>query len=342
MSAGPDAGTAAGAEAAIAGGGRIVDSGFSPAWWLKNPHLQTLWPVLLRPRPAVAFERERVELADGDFVDVDWCGSGARLALILHGLEGSSRSPYALGLVSTLAARGWRAGVFHFRGCSGSLNRLPRSYHSADTADLDTVVMRLTGARPDRPVCVIGVSLGGNVLLKWLAERGAGAPVTAAAAVSVPFDLAAVAARLERGLSRLYQWHLVSALKEKMRRKLELRPMAIRLQDFENARTLHEFDDRVTAPLHGFADADDYYRRASCGPALHRIARPTLIIQAADDPFMSPGVVPDAGALSAHVTLELSPCGGHVGFVAGAVPGRARYWLERRIPEYLEDVTRDA
>ncbi|HSS65309.1 MAG TPA: alpha/beta fold hydrolase, partial [Gammaproteobacteria bacterium] len=198
---------------------------------------------------------------------------------------------------------------------------------------------RLVAREGGKPLSLIGFSLGGNVLLKWLAETGAAAPVDAAVAVSVPFSLAAVASRLERGASRLYQWRLLSALKRRMRRKLAFRPLPPGIGDFSAARTFHQFDDKVTAPLHGFVDADDYYRRASCGPILHRVRRPTLIIHALDDPFMLPGVVPEAGDLSPQIRLELSPRGGHVGFIAGELPGLPRYWLEERIPRFLDEIS---
>lgn len=332
----------AGAETQMASRGAVVESGFTPAWWLRNPHLQTLWPVLFRRHPRPVLERERVELPDGDFIDIHWTGQGERLALILHGLEGGSDSHYARGLLDCLARRGFRAGVVHFRGCSGALNRLARSYHSGDTGDLAYVASRITARSGGRPFSLVGFSLGGNVLLRWLAEMGAKAPVDAAVAVSVPFYLAEVASKLERGASRLYQWRLVSALKRKMRRKLKLRPLPPEIGDFAPARTFHQFDDMVTAPLHGFVDADDYYRRASCAPLLSRVRRPTLIIHAADDPFMTPRAVPEVAALSPQVRLELSRRGGHVGFIAGKFPGRPRYWLEERIPRFLEEVMRDA
>ncbi len=321
--------------------GSIVESEFVPAWWLKGPHSQTLWPVLLGRRPKLRLERERIELPDGDFIDIDWSGRGDRLALILHGLEGSSQSHYARGLLGALAGRGYRAGVVHFRGCSGPLNRLARNYHSGDTADLAYVVARMLERRGGELLSLVGFSLGGNVLLKWLAETGAAAPVDAAVAVSVPFSLADVAARLERGGSRLYQWRLVLALKRKMRRKMGSRPLPPGVRNFAADRTFHQFDDHVTAPLHGFDGADDYYRRASCLPLLKHVRRPTLIIHALDDPFMTPAVVPEATDLSPRIRLELSARGGHVGFVAGTLPGRARYWLEDRIPNYFEEVTRD-
>ena len=336
------ASTAAGVADTTSGGvaGGLVNSAFVPAWWLKDPHLQTLWPALCRLRPNVTLDRERIELADGDFVDLDWNRGGTqRIALILHGLEGGSRSRYARGMVAALERRGWRTGVLHFRGCSGSLNRLARNYHSGDTADLSFVVAHIRKRWPGAPLAIIGYSLGGNVLLKWLAEQRQAAPVVAAVAVSVPFSLADVATRLERGASRIYQWRLLSDLKRKMRCKFKARPLPLSLADVETGTTFWEFDHRVTAPLHGFADAAAYYREASCGPVLRHIARPTLIIHALDDPFMLESVVPAADALSPQVRMELSQKGGHVGFIGGGVPFRPRYWLEERIPRFLDDLT---
>ncbi|HEY5701626.1 MAG TPA: hydrolase [Gammaproteobacteria bacterium] len=316
-------------------------SKFQPAWWLPSAHLQTLWPALFRLRPRPPTSRERMELDDGDFVDLDWaCGPGHRTALILHGLEGSSRSHYARSMLSTLNARGWRAGVMHFRGCSGELNRLPRNYHSGDTRDLDFVAERIRQRWPDTPLAVIGFSLGGNVLLKWLAERRAAAPVSAAVAVSVPFQLDKVASRLGAGASRLYQWRLLSGLRRKMYKKLRERPLPITRDAVDAGKDFFSFDDRITAPLHGFAGADDYYRKSSCGQYLRTIEKPTLVIHALDDPFMVEDVVPAAAATSAYVRLEVSCGGGHVGFVSGVNPLRPRYWLEERIPQFLDDVVR--
>lgn len=320
----------------------IIQSGFSPAWWLRSGHLQTLWPALFRILPRPRTWRQRLELSDGDFIDIDWMpGHGERTALILHGLEGNSRSHYARGMLATLDARGWRAGVMHFRGCSGHLNRLPRNYHSGDTADLDFAVKRLRQRRPGAPLVLIGYSLGGNVLLKWLAERGADALAAAAVAVSVPFQLETVTHRLAAGTSRVYQWRLLSALRRKMYKKLRTRPMPVGPQDVSAGHDFFGFDDRITAPLHGFADAMSYYRESSCGRFLTGIRRPTLIIHALDDPFMIPEVVPPAESLSDDVRVEVSPHGGHVGFISGGTPLRPRYWLEERIPRFLEEVTGD-
>jgi predicted alpha/beta-fold hydrolase len=300
--------------------------------------LQTLWPTFFRSPPRLPLRRERIELVDGDFVDLDWTtgASSGPIVLVLHGLEGSSASPYALGLLGACQQRGWRGGVLHFRGCSGVANRLDRGYHSGDTADLEQVVSRLRGREAQTPLVVVGYSLGGNVLLKWLGERpGARRPVRAAVAISVPFDLAGVADRLERGASRVYQWHLVRAMRASVLRKFHGRPAPVDLAAVARARTFRSFDDAVTAPLHGFAGVDDYYARASCRQFLSGIATPTLIVHALDDPFTTPAIVPRSDELPAAVRLEVSEHGGHVGFIGEGAPCRPRYWLEERIPAFV-------
>ena len=316
-------------------------SGFRPAWWLPGPHLQTLWPALFRRRGKPRLVRERLELPDGDFLDLDWNGpdpADAPLAVLLHGLEGSSASPYAWGMLAAFKRRGWPAAVMHFRGCGGEPNRLARSYHSGETGDLAHVVETLGRRAPGRPVFVAGVSLGGNVLLKWLGETGAEAPLAGAAAVSVPLDLGRCADRLERGLSKGYRRFLVRELHRSVRAKFGgWRESPIDLARLSRWRTFREFDDHVTAPLHGFAGAEDYYRRASSGPFVARIRVPTLVVQARDDPFLPDDPPPPS---SSSVRWEVFPRGGHAGFVAGALPGRPRYWLEERIPAFFEEALR--
>ena len=317
--------------------GRRIASGFRAAWWLSSPHLQTVWPTLCRPPPEVAVERERLELDDGDFIDLDSTmrREGPRL-LVLHGLEGCSRSHYVRGLLAAMHARGWRATAMHFRGCSGEPNRSSRTYHSGETGDLSRVVRELRRREAQTPLCVAGYSLGGNVLLKWLGEQGAEAEVEAAVAVSVPFLLDVAAVRLTRGLSRFYQWYLLRLMRRKLVAKFgRWEQPPIDISGYRSWRTMSAFDDAVTAPLHGFRDAGDYYRRSSARRYLGAIARPTLILHARDDPFMSDAVIPGAGELSESTVLELSERGGHVGFIGGASPAEAEYWLERRIPEFL-------
>lgn len=310
---------------------------FKVAWWLKNPHLQTLWPTFVRRKKSLQLFRERVELQDGDFIDLDWYGSekNSPIVFILHGLEGSANSPYANGMLQALTEQKWRGVVIHFRGCSGEVNRLSRSYHSGDTVDLATIVNIIHEREPEATLAAIGYSMGGNVLLKWLGETGINNPLSAAAAVSVPFLLADCVARLQQGFSKVYEKHFMKSLCEKMRGKFDLQPPPFPLAPLESLRTLRDFDDKVTAPLHGFDGADDYYKRSSSRQFLKSIQVPTLILQAKDDPFMSATVIPDVAELSSHIILEATEHGGHVGFIMGAFPWSPEYWLETRIPNFL-------
>lgn len=316
---------------------RIAD--FRPAWWLPGPHLQTVWPTLCRCRPRLSLRRERLELPDGDFLDLDWTpGDDGPIVIILHGLEGSSDSGYARGLLAAITARGWQGGVLHFRGCSGEPNRLRNSYCAGTTHDVAYVVDGLRQREPDRPMACVGYSIGGNVLLKWLGETGAVAPLQAAVAVSVPFLLESAASRMQQGFSRLYQHYLLRNLRASYRRKFrQLADPPVPLREAGKLRDFYGYDDKITAPLHGYAGVYDYYDRASCRQYLAGIATPTLILHAVDDPFMWPSATPIASELSAAIQLELSPQGGHVGFVAGSAPWQTRYWLEERIPEFLAD-----
>lgn len=257
--------------------------------------------------------------------------------LVLHGLEGSSDSHYARGLLAAVRDRGWTCVLMHFRGCGGEPNRLPRSYHSGETGDTAHVAALLRTRFPGRPLAVVGYSLGGNVLLKWLGEAGARAPVDCAVAVSVPFELSAADDRLERGFSRFYQWWLLRSLAGSLLDKVERGTLPTAFAAHARARTFRAFDDAVTAPLHGFAGVDDYYGRSSSRQYLAGIRVPTLILHALDDPFLFPRAVPAPSEVPAAVTLEVYPRGGHVGFVGGPWPWRAEYWLERRIPAFIAD-----
>ena len=283
--------------------------------------------------------RERFETPDGDFVDVDWRAgrAGAPLLLVLHGLEGSARSHYIGGLFELAAARGWRAGVLYFRSCSGELNRLARFYHSGDTGDLDHVLRVLADREPGSRVVCVGISIGGNVLLKWLGEQGEDAPppLAGAVAISVPFDLVACARVMDRGLQkRLYTASFMRSFRRKTRAKARAYPGFVDLRAALRARTFAAYDRVVTAPLHGFADEVDYWRRASSGPYLASIRRPTLLVNAFDDPFIPAASLPDPRALPSAVRAEYVPHGGHVGFVEGR-PWRATSWAERRAVEFL-------
>lgn len=301
-------------------------SAYRAPWWLPGGHLQTLYAAL-GPAPRVTWRRERWDTPDGDFIDLDWAAGGAGPLLVLfHGLEGGSSSHYARRIAAHAQARGWRTVVPHFRGCSGAANRLARAYHSGDSAELDWILRRL------RPDCAAGVSLGGNVLLKWLGEQGDGAAqvVRRAVAVSAPVDLAASGAALERGLNRsLYARHFLVTLRAKAAGMIARHGLTIDARRVARTRTLHEFDDLVTAPLHGFRDADDYWTRASSAPWLERIRVPTLLLNALNDPFLPRAALERATRrIGAQVVLEFPASGGHAGF-----PGRGR-WLARRLLEF--------
>ncbi|WP_330216810.1 hydrolase [Stutzerimonas azotifigens] len=324
------------------------DAPFAPAWWLPGPHLQTLWGPFCRQGEALVRRRERLWLADGDFLDLDWHAEDHRqapLVLVLHGLTGSSDSHYVLGLQGRLAARGWTSVAANWRGCSGEPNLLPRAYHSGASDDLAEVIAHLQYSHPGRPLFAVGYSLGGNVLLKHLGESGDACPLSGAVAVSVPFRLDQCADRVGLGFSRLYQAHFMRAMVDYVQVKLQrFRHEGLhdhfaaleKLGPLKGMRTFWDFDGRITAPLHGFTDADDYYRRSSSRYYLGGIRVPTLLIQSADDPFVFPHSLPAAEELSASTRLELHARGGHVGFVEGT-PWRPGYYLERRIPAWLAE-----
>jgi uncharacterized protein len=290
----------------------------------------------------LALRRERVQTRDGDFVDLDWLAApvsaSAPLLLVLHGLEGSCRSHYVHGLLEHGRRLGWAGVLLNFRSCSGEPNRLPRFYHSGDTEDLDEIVHLLTAREPERAIVAAGVSLGGNVLLKWLGERGDAAPVAAAVGVSVPFDLEQCARALDRGFQKwVYTANFMRTFRQKVRAKARQHGAFVDLAAVRRARTFAAYDRVVTAPLHGFADEVDYWRRASCAPYLAKVRRPTLLISAVDDPFVPASALPNPRALPPNVALEVTERGGHVGFVEGP-PWRVTSWAERRAVEFLQDV----
>jgi predicted alpha/beta-fold hydrolase len=285
-----------------------------------------------------------VTTPDGDFVDLDWQDGapGAPLVLVLHGLEGCARSHYVVGVLDLVRARGWRGVVLNFRSCSGELNRLPRFYHSGDTADLDLVVQRLVQREGDVRLAIVGVSLGGNVLVKWLGERGDRVPaaVEAGVGISVPFDLAACAEVLRRrGFGRwVYTANFLRSMRAKVAEKARAYPGFVDLEAVRRARTFHDYDAAVTAPLHGFASARDYWTRASCKPYVAGVRRPLLLINAVDDPFIPLSCLPDPRTLPPGVRAEFTPHGGHVGFWEGAWPWQVRPWAERRAVDFVAGV----
>lgn len=314
-------------------------SAFKPAWWLPNAHAQTLWPYLFRKKLQLKLIRERLELPDGDFVDLCWTDRHAKtIVIIFHGLEGSIDSHYARGIIPAVYNQGWTAVFMHFRGCSGEHNRLPRSYHSGDTGDINFLINTLSRRYPKANLFALGYSLGGNALLKYLGEDEAAKPLKGAVAVSVPFDLANGSLRLERGLSRLYQRHLIKRLRSKLISKFKGMDAPVALENITCLNTFMRFDNFITAPLHGFRDAADYYTRSSSRQFLKNIRIPTLILHAQDDPFMTPEGIPGVNELSGDIRFELSRHGGHVGFVGGINPFKPVYWVEQRITEFIEEI----
>lgn len=319
-----------------------MSTGFHAPRWLRDPHAQTLWGKFLRRDRSPATRCERWELPDGDFLDIHRLDGdpGRPRLVLLHGLEGSVHSHYVRGFFGEAQRHGLAADLVIFRSCGDEHNRLLRSYHSGETGDIGRVLATLIGAEPDRPIILAGVSLGGNVLLKHLGEQGASIArqIKAAAALSTPFDLAEGCRHLEQGFSRVYQWHFLRTLRRKAREKAARFPGQIRIEQVNAARTLWEFDDAVTAPVHGFASAADYYARSSSLGFLKEIRVPTLLISAADDPFLPASVldrVRTVAAENARLVLEFSPHGGHVGFVGGPFPWAADYYAEARAVGFL-------
>jgi hypothetical protein len=311
----------------------------SPAW-LPGGHLQTLYAALFLRGPQVAYRRERWELDDGDFLDVDWVNGPdhAPLLALFHGLEGSSASPYARNLMHAVECRGWRGVVINFRGCSGEPNRLPRAYFAGDSAEVGNVLARLRACFQDTPIHAVGISLGGNALLKWLGEAGNSARqlVSSAAAVSAPLDMNAAGAALDRGLNRrVYTAYFLSTLKAKSLAKAARFPGLLDAEAIRAATTFREFDTLVTAKLHGYRDAEDYWTRTSSKPLLRDIAVSTLLLNARNDPFLPSWALPNAHEVSGSVVLQQPETGGHVGFPSGPFPGHAG-WLPQRLLAFLD------
>jgi predicted alpha/beta-fold hydrolase len=309
----------------------------------------TVFASVARVFPRPRAHRERWELPDGDFLDVDRYearggAADTAVAVVCHGLEGSSRAPYVRGLVALALSRDLAALALNFRGCSGTPNRLARNYHSGETGDLSYAVARLAAERPGRPILLAGFSLGGNVVVKYLGERGADLPaeVRGGAAISVPFDLAASARAVDGPgfWNWVYRERFMRRLRRKALEKARRFPDAIDGAAVARARTFAEFDELVTARLFGFASADDYWRRSSSGPFLAGVRRPLLALSSLDDPIVPAETIPAAAAkANPHVTLEATQAGGHVAFVSGA-PFWPSYWAERRAVEFLARLAR--
>ena len=315
---------------------------YSPAWWVPGGHLQTLWGKLFRRQPVAPTVLERWDTPDGDFLELYRLVAkpSAPRVLLLHGLEGSIRSHYAQGLLNEAARRGWGADLLIFRSCGSELNRTRRFYHSGETTDVAFVLERISREFPFAPLGMVGVSLGGNVLLKFLGERGKDLPngLRGAATISVPFDLARSSKRINRGFSRLYQRFFLGSLRRKAAEKAKRFPDLAPVDRIASLATLEDFDNLITGPLHGFADAQDYYARSSSLPYLQAIKLKTLLISAVDDPMLPPEVLDEvreiAGKNSA-LEIEFVQNGGHAGFVTGSVPWRPFYYAEYRVGEFL-------
>ncbi|HVO88989.1 MAG TPA: alpha/beta fold hydrolase [Casimicrobiaceae bacterium] len=309
--------------------------------WLRGGHAQTIYPSYLK-RERAPLRRERVFTADGDFWDFDWLDTPATpdapLVVLFHGLEGGSGSHYARALMHLLAQRGWRGVIPHFRGCSGEPNRLARAYHSGDHEDVGAMLQAIHERRGNAAALfAVGVSLGGSALLNWLGRHGEAATriVQAAAAISTPIDLTAAGIAIGQGLNRIYTVHFLTTLKPKSLAMAKRFPGVLSETAIRAARTMWEFDEVVTAPLHGFTGADDYWRRASCKPWLTQVRVPTLVLNALNDPFIPAASLPSREETSNAITLERPEHGGHAGFASGPFPGHVR-WLPLRLVEFFE------
>jgi predicted alpha/beta-fold hydrolase len=328
-------------------------SPFVPAWWARGPHAQTLWGKLARRVRPLPTRTERWDTPDGDFLDVvrlpadpaRFDPARAPRLLLLHGLEGGVQSHYALGMFGEAERRGWAMDLMLHRSCGAELNRQRRFYHSGETTDVALVVQRIGDAFPDAPLAIAGVSLGGNQLVKFLGERGAEVPpnVRRAAAISVPYDLARGSRHISHGFSRVYERHFLRSLVRKVEAKRSVYPDLIAAERLPQVRTLYEFDDVFTGPVHGFTGADDYYTRSSALHFLAGVRVPTLLLSAVDDPFLPAAVLDQVRAVAAEnpaLSVEFPAHGGHVGFVGGTLPWRPDYYAERRTFEFVADMLR--
>ncbi|MEQ1693378.1 MAG: alpha/beta fold hydrolase [Gemmatimonas sp.] len=316
---------------------------YRPAWWLPDPHSATLWGRTGRREPPIVRRMVRWDTPDGDFIELvrlDGPSPESPRLLLLHGLEGGAHSHYARAMFREARSRGWAADLLLFRTCGSEPNRLPRSYHSGETTDARFVIERLAAEFPDAPLGLMGVSLGGNVLCKLLGERGSPLPdaVKGAVGMSVPFDLARASRHIGRGFGALYERLFLRSLVPKALSKIARHKELAALTSVRRARTLWEFDDHFTAPLHGFHDAADYYARASSLPFLSAIRRPTLLLSAVDDPFLPADVLDRVTAIAlgnSAITIEFVERGGHVGFTSGLLPWNPWYYGEWRAAEFL-------
>ncbi|HEY8130870.1 MAG TPA: alpha/beta fold hydrolase [Thermoanaerobaculia bacterium] len=324
-------------------GERPTANAFTPAWWIRGQHAQTIWGRLMRPRNVMALHREVLCTPDDDDLIVDHLDGRHLRFVLLHGLEGSSNSVYIQGLLRVIARHGFAATAMNFRSCARDpkrlssmlMNRRPRLYHSGETGDFDFLVRSLP---KDLPLVAIGASLGGNVILKWLGENPSQQIIRAAATMSVPYDLAAGARALARGAGLLYTAQFFQTMKRKTVSVVERFGVDLDVPRALRARTFHEFDNASTAPLFGFRDAEDYYTRASSLPFLGAITTPALCISSEDDPFLPVEALRRAqAAASPAVEFLLTSGGGHTGFIAGTMPWSVRYWAEELMVQWVAE-----
>jgi predicted alpha/beta-fold hydrolase len=313
----------------------LIQSTYTAPRWLPGAHAQTIVAAKCMPRPSVEYRRERWDSPDDDFIDLDFAlpepdAATAPVLVMFHGLEGCSRSHYALAVMRAAADRGWRGVVAHFRGCSGEPNRLPRAYHSGDSDEADWVLHKIAARFAEAPLYAVGVSLGGNVLAKWLGERGEDAQfVTAAASIGAPLDLAAGGNALAHGFNRIYTHMFLATMKTKALDKVRSFPGVARAEVIRACSSLYDFDNEYTAPVHGFRNTEDYWTRASGKPHLQGVAVPHLVLNALNDPFIPAASLPSEREVSRYVHLEQPECGGHIGFPSGSLPGTLSFLPDR-------------
>lgn len=319
----------------------ITQSEFRPIYGFSNPHVQTLLPFILKKPDNEKYGHQTLELNDGDFVDLSWLGEPEHaqpIVVLFHGLEGSIKSHYVKTIMQAVQQRGWVALLMHFRGCSDRPNRLARSYHSGETQDARFLFNWLQEKYPASALAAVGVSLGGNMLLKLQAEYGDKSPLSAAISICAPVQLELCANRINKGVSRIYQYYLVKRLNRKLKEKAERfdfeKLIGLEKGEMSQLKTFWQFDEKVTAPLHGFKNAHDYYKRCSARQYLKDIKKPTLMIHSLDDPFMEPETIPGKSELSESIELEVSLHGGHIGFISGSL-SEPVFWLQQRISEYI-------
>ena len=320
-------------------------SAFKPAWWLSNPHLQTMAAKWLRRKETITTYREVLQLPDNDFLELAWSelpqasqtdtAPHKPIVILLHGLEGSVDSHYAKGMLSAIKAQGWIGVLMHFRGCGQHPNKQGRSYHSGDITDISYLVSLLDRRYPQYKKAIIGFSLGGSVLTNYLAKSNA-STIQAGVVICAPLDLASCSKRMNKGFSKVYQKYLVDMLKASALQKIKQKLVThINHTQVDNINTLWDFDDQYTAPLNHFKNAQDYYQQASGKALLTKISTPCLIIHAQDDPFLCHKSTVKQLQYSQQIQFEISKKGGHVGFISGSNPFAPTYWLEQRVPQYL-------